>query len=72
MATSGVAVVMVCLALFYAEFTDPAVAASLEVIDYDEDSGTASPFKVQVKDGVWSIPSHFPSTPAAWTRNTQQ
>ena len=44
---------------FYADFTDPLEAASLEVIDFDEESGSARPFKVEVKDGVWSIPSHY-------------
>ena len=44
---------------FYPQFTDPAAAASLEVIDYDEESGTATPFKVQVRDGRWTIPSHY-------------
>ncbi|MCP4594267.1 MAG: DUF4340 domain-containing protein [bacterium] len=43
---------------FYPEFVDPLAAASLEVIDFDEDSGQARPFKVQLQDGVWSIPSH--------------
>ena len=43
---------------FYPEFTDPQAAASLEVIDFDADAGTAKPFKVELKDGVWSIPSH--------------
>lgn len=44
---------------FYPDFTDPLKAATLEVIDYDEESGSARPFKVQVKDDVWSIPSHY-------------
>ncbi len=44
---------------FYPQFEDPLVAASLEVIDYDEETGTARPFKVQVRDGRWSIPSHY-------------
>ncbi|MHC5023123.1 MAG: DUF4340 domain-containing protein [Planctomycetota bacterium] len=44
---------------FYPGFTDPLAAASLEVIDYHEVSGTARPFKVQVQDGRWSIPSHY-------------
>jgi hypothetical protein len=44
---------------FYPTFTDPAQAASLEVIQYDEATGSARPFKVQVKDGLWSIPSHY-------------
>lgn len=43
---------------FYPGFEDPLLAASLEVIDYDEASGTVRPFKVEVKDGRWSIPSH--------------
>jgi hypothetical protein len=43
---------------FYPDFTDPTAAASLEVIGFDEASGTAKPFKVEVKNGVWSIPSH--------------
>ncbi len=44
---------------FYPDFTDPLRAASLEVIDYDEASGAARPFKVEVRDGTWSIPSHY-------------
>ncbi len=44
---------------FYPEFNDPLSAAALEVIAYDEQSGTAAPFKVVVKDGLWSIPSHY-------------
>lgn len=44
---------------FYAEFTDPLVAASLEVIDYDEETGSARPFKVEIRDGRWRIPSHY-------------
>lgn len=43
---------------FFPEFTDPNEATSLEVIDYDEDTGEALPFKVILKDGKWSIPSH--------------
>ncbi|MFH0981288.1 MAG: DUF4340 domain-containing protein [Planctomycetota bacterium] len=43
---------------FYPEFTDPLAAAALEVVEFDEASGTAKPFKVELKDGVWSIPSH--------------
>ena len=44
---------------FYPRFIDPAVAAALEVIDYDEETGTATPFKVQVRNGRWTIPSHY-------------
>ncbi len=43
---------------FYPNFTDPNTATSLEVIDYDEETGTAIPFKVQFKGGKWTIPSH--------------
>jgi len=43
---------------FYPAFVDPLLAASLEVVGYDEASGGAKPFKVQVEDGVWTIPSH--------------
>jgi uncharacterized protein DUF4340 len=43
---------------FYPEFTDPNMATTLEVIDYDESSGTARPFKVTFGSGGWTIPSH--------------
>jgi len=44
---------------FYPDFTDPNIARTLEVIDYDEASGTARPFKVTFKNGLWTIPSHY-------------
>ena len=43
---------------FYPAFKDPLKAAALEVIDYDELTGVPKPFKVQVVNGMWSIPSH--------------
>jgi hypothetical protein len=43
---------------FYPAFKDSLKAAALEVIDYDELAGTPKPFKVQVVNGMWSIPSH--------------
>jgi hypothetical protein len=43
---------------FFPQFTDPNLATSLEVIDYDEQAGLARPFKVNFKDGRWTIPSH--------------
>lgn len=43
---------------FYPAFKDPLKAAALEVIDYDELAGVPKPFKVQVVNGSWSIPSH--------------
>jgi hypothetical protein len=44
---------------FFPEFTDPNVATTLEVIEYDEETGSAKPFKVTFKDGKWTIPSHY-------------
>lgn len=42
---------------FFPTFTDLTQATSLEVWDYDAAQGGAVPFKVEVKDGVWTIPS---------------
>ena len=44
--------------LFFPDFSDPNVATTLEVIDYDEETGSAIPFKITFKDGKWTIPSH--------------
>lgn len=44
---------------FFPEFTDPNTATSLEVIDYDEETGQAIPFKVVFANGKWTIPSHY-------------
>ncbi len=43
---------------FFPDFVDPASCASLEVVDYDTDTAMILPFKVQLKDGKWTIPSH--------------
>lgn len=43
---------------FFADFTDPLAAASLEIIAFSEETGTAQAFNVARHDGVWSIPSH--------------
>ncbi len=43
---------------FFPEFKDPLAATSLEVVEYDEPTGTLRPFKVAQANGVWSIPSH--------------
>jgi len=43
---------------FFPEFTDPNQAVSLEVIDFDQETGSALPFKVEFKDKAWRIPSH--------------
>lgn len=43
---------------FFPEFTDPNEAITLEVIDFDEATGAARPFKVTFENGRWTIPSH--------------
>ncbi len=44
---------------FFPQFKDPTVATSLEVVSFDEATASAVPFKVILKDGKWSIPSHY-------------
>ena len=39
-------------------FTDPEAAASLEVITWNEEEARFDQFKVELKEGVWVIPSH--------------
>ncbi|MFC1730975.1 DUF4340 domain-containing protein [candidate division KSB1 bacterium] len=43
---------------FFPGFEDPNAAQTLEVVDYDEETGTARPFKVTFSGNRWSIPSH--------------
>ena len=43
---------------FFPEFTDPEAASTLEVVEFDEESAAAMPFKVTNRDGLWTIPSH--------------
>ncbi len=43
---------------FFPEFTDPNEAITLEVIEFDEDTAAARPFKVTFQEGRWTIPSH--------------
>jgi len=43
---------------FYPDFTDPNAARTLEVIQYDAQTGTTVPFKVTFSNGLWTIPSH--------------
>jgi hypothetical protein len=45
--------------MFYPDFTDPNAARTLEVIEFDVETGSAKPFKVTFKDGRWTIPSHY-------------
>ena len=43
---------------FFPEFTDPNVATTLEVIEFDGATATARPFQVTFRNGRWTIPSH--------------
>jgi len=43
---------------FFPDFTDPNAARTLEVVDWDEQTGAAVPFKVTFQGGKWTIPSH--------------
>ncbi len=43
---------------FFPNFKDPNEATTLEVINFDEETGSAVPFKVTFKNGLWTIPSH--------------
>jgi len=44
---------------FFPDFTDPNEATSLEVVEYNEETASAQPFKVTFKNGIWTIPSHY-------------
>lgn len=44
--------------VFFPGFTDPNTATTLEVVSFDESTGTAKPFKVTFKNNRWTIPSH--------------
>lgn len=43
---------------FFPEFTDPEAAATLEVMEFDEETASATPFQVTNQGGLWTIPSH--------------
>ena len=43
---------------FFPDFQDPNSATTLEVVEYEEETGAARPFKVTFENGVWTIPSH--------------
>ncbi|HEY7817446.1 MAG TPA: DUF4340 domain-containing protein, partial [Vicinamibacteria bacterium] len=43
---------------FFPSFQDPNVATTLEVIEFDEGTAAAKPFKVTNQNGIWTIPSH--------------
>ncbi len=44
---------------FFPDFEDPNEATTLEVIDYNQETGEAVPFKVTFENGKWTIPSHY-------------
>lgn len=44
---------------FFAKFKDPLEAQAMEVIEYNPETATVTPFQVQQKNGRWSIPSHY-------------
>ena len=44
--------------IFFPEFVDPNSATSLEVIEFDQETGSPRPFKVLFQGGNWTIPSH--------------
>ncbi len=43
---------------FFPDFEDPEEAVSLEVIEFNEETAEARPFRVQNRNGIWTIPSH--------------
>ncbi len=45
--------------VFYPNFTDPQAPKSIEVVDYDEETATARPLKVEFANAKWVIPSHY-------------
>jgi hypothetical protein len=44
---------------FFTSFTSPDQAESLEVTEFNVESGTPKAFSVRLKDGRWVIPSHL-------------
>jgi hypothetical protein len=44
---------------FFPDFADPNAARTLEVIEFDVETGAARPFKVTYRGGRWTIPSHY-------------
>lgn len=53
---------------FFAGFTDPLAARSLEVVEFDEATAAFRPFKVEFDGTRWRIPSHH-NYPATADRN---
>ncbi len=44
--------------MLFPELADASKAASLEIVSFDEDTATLTPFKVVKSGGVWVLPSH--------------
>lgn len=44
--------------VFFPGFEDPNAAATLEVVEYDDETGAPRAFKVTNEGGLWTIPSH--------------
>ncbi|KAA3637759.1 MAG: DUF4340 domain-containing protein [Calditrichaeota bacterium] len=44
---------------FFPEFTDPNTAMTLEVIEFDKNTGAPKPFKVTFENDRWLIPSEY-------------
>jgi hypothetical protein len=44
---------------FFPQFTDPNAATSLEVVQFDPQTASARPFRVQNQNGRWTIPSQY-------------
>ncbi len=45
--------------VLYPDFTDPQAPKAIEVVDYDEETATARPLKVEFAEAKWRIPSHY-------------
>jgi hypothetical protein len=43
---------------FFPEFTDSEMAATLQIVQWDDETGSALPFEVTNRGGLWTIPSH--------------
>ncbi|HOZ07219.1 MAG TPA: DUF4340 domain-containing protein [candidate division Zixibacteria bacterium] len=57
---------------FFPDFTDPNTATTLEVVEFDEATGSTKPFKVTFENGRWVIPSHhnYPADAASQLAQT--
>ena len=44
---------------FFPDFTNPNEATTLEVIEFDKNTGTPKPFKVTFENDKWTIPSQY-------------